>query len=86
MASEQQRQHLEKQLAEQYLRISASYKQMSKVKDKLSLDIMQAGVEQTLKQVNELRIKLHTLQMDLVNNWNKTGPNKSPTIKMKRRP
>lgn len=80
---------LENQIAEQqnklsqvYLDISAAYKRMSKAKDLHTRNIIQSGIDGTLKRANELSDKVEALKKEWLKHWetkrNEGGPNKSP--------
>ena len=69
MTPDEQKQQLEKQLAQLYLRIADSYKVMSKFKDKLRLDSAQQKIDITLKLVGEVRAQLHARQKEIVDDW-----------------
>ena len=82
MTTEQQLQDLQNQLSKLYLGVSDSYKRMSKAKDPYSRQIIQSGIDGTLKQANELSDKTEALKKEWLKYWetkrNEGGPNKSP--------
>ncbi len=81
MTTEQQLQDLQNQLSKLYLGVSDSYKRMSKAKDLYSRQIIQSGIDGTLKQANELGYKTEALKKEIMKQWNETmndKPNKSP--------
>ena len=81
MITEAQLQDLQKQLSQLYLGISDSYKRMSKAKDLYSRQIIQSGIDCTLKQAVVLSDKAEAIKKEIMKRWNETmndKPNKSP--------
>lgn len=72
----------QKQLSQLYLDISAAYKRMSKAKDLHTRNIIQSGIDGTLKRTNEVSDKVEGLKKEWLKYWetkrNEGGPNKSP--------
>ncbi len=60
---------VQKQLSKLYLDIADSYKKMSKLNDPYRMDMMQSGIDHTLKVAAEVRVKMHALQKIVIDSW-----------------
>ena len=67
---------LEQKLKKIYLGLSDQYKVMSKFKDAVRLDNAQSGIDNAVQQAAEIRAKMHPIQRELVDNWQKYSPAK----------
>jgi len=71
MTLEEQLNDLQKQLSQLYIGVSDRYKRMSKAKDLYSRQIIQSGIDGTLKRANELSDKIEIKKKKWLDNWDK---------------
>lgn len=68
--------NLQKQLSDKFSTISKAYVRMSKAKDLLTRNVIQSGIDNCIREANELSDKTEALKKQLLEQWqNKRNEN-----------